>query len=137
MNIYCKKMNAEIVKLSFLLMSLWCDTKNAAKKLLIYPGVNYALRQHIFEELEYIGIKVDDDLRFHPYFITYDFESLLVTYHLTQIKHCLHSHSPTSKALKLMNIKHKRKAPKWTKNLPISSKLWQDQGMRNMKDYLK
>lgn len=65
----------------------------------IYPGGYYARPQHIFEELEYLDIKVDEDLRFYPYFITYDFESLLLTDDLpnnTQKLSWTHEHHPVS-----------------------------------------
>lgn len=65
----------------------------------IFPGGYYARPQHIFEELEYLDIKVEDDLRFYPYFITYDFESLLLTNDLpnnTQKLSWTHEHHPVS-----------------------------------------
>lgn len=38
------------------------------------------MREHnTFEELEYLDIKVDNDLRFYPFFIAYDFDALLQT----------------------------------------------------------
>ena len=54
--------------------------RNLAKKLpdsSIREGY-YARPRHIFEELEYLNITVDKDLRFYPFFITYDLESLLL-----------------------------------------------------------
>lgn len=45
----------------------------------IYPEESYARTQHIFEELEYLDIKVDNDLRFYPFFIAYEFDALLQT----------------------------------------------------------
>ena len=55
--------------------------RNLAKKLpdSSIRGGYYARPRHIFEELEYLNITVDKDLRFYPFFITYDLESLLLT----------------------------------------------------------
>lgn len=51
--------------------------KEATKYM--YPEKSYARTQHIFEELEYLDIKVENDLRFYmyPFFIAYDFDALL------------------------------------------------------------
>ena len=55
--------------------------RNLGKKLpnSSIRGGYYARPRHIFEELEDLIITVDKDLRFSPFFITYDLESLLLT----------------------------------------------------------
>lgn len=58
------------------------------------------MRDHnTFEELEYLDIEVDKDLRFYPFFIAYDFEALLQTNDLppaTDKSTWTHEHRPVS-----------------------------------------
>lgn len=64
-----------------------------------YTGGYYARPQHIFEELEYLDIEVDKDLRFYPFLIAYDFEALLQTNDLppaTDKSTWTHEHRPVS-----------------------------------------
>ena len=83
LNVYCKKKtNAETVRTSFQRMVKLYVMRNLAKKLpdSSIRGGYYARPRHIFEELEIIKDKdKDKDLRFYPFFITYDLESLLLT----------------------------------------------------------
>lgn len=60
------------------------------------------------KNLEFLDIKVDDDLRFYPYFITYDFESLLLKNQLpsnTEKLTWTHGHQPFS-FLMCSNVPH-------------------------------
>ena len=67
LKVYCKKNpNAETVRTSFQRMVKLYVMRNLAKKLpdSAFMGGYYARPRHIFEELEYLNITVDKDLRF-------------------------------------------------------------------------
>ena len=81
LNVYCKKYECRNCKDLFPTHGKVVRHEKSCKETtrFLYPGGYYARPRHIFEELEYLNITVDKDLRFYPFFITYDFESLLLT----------------------------------------------------------
>lgn len=84
MNIYSKKYKYKNYKTLFPTHIKIIHHKKHYKKTTkyIFPNNYYTQPQHIFKKLKYLNIKIKNNLHFYPYFITYNFKSLLLTNNL-------------------------------------------------------
>ena len=77
---YCKKFQCKVCSKLFT-SNYKCavhERKCKAKTKIKFPGGYYSLPKTMFEKLDEYGISVNRNDRHYPWFITYDFESLLV-----------------------------------------------------------
>lgn len=101
LSVYCKKYECRNCKTLFPTHDRVARHEKRCKEATksIFPGGYYARPRHIFQEFEYLDIRVDDDLRLYPFFITYDFEAMLQTDNVppaTEKSIWSHEHRPVS-----------------------------------------